>query len=190
MTLTGLLRSYINWQQFPAGNTSQVNSIPADLNVPFCTATDNIHGFPASYYFPADYAQLPTVAMVIPNLYHEMHSGRHQVKAGDNWLRTYMDGYVHWARTHNSLLILTWDEDGSRHQADNQRIATILVGAHLKPGSCGQAVNHYNLLRTLEDMYQLRYCTNADSKAAPITDVFTAVPKSPAPGPVRPSAGR
>ena len=27
-------------------------------------------------------------------------------------------------------------------------------------------------------MYQLPYCTRTDSRAAPITDVFTTVPKS------------
>ena len=62
-------------------------------------------------------------------------------------------------------------------QTNNQLIPTILVGAHLKAGSYSEAINHYNLLRTLEDMYQLPYCTSADSGAVPITDVFTSVPE-------------
>ena len=105
---------WVNWQQYPVGNTSQANSIPASLNVPFCTPTDNIHELPSSYYFPTDYSQLPTVSFVIPNQLNEMHSGRsiaQEVKNGDAWLQTYMDGYIQWAKTHNSLLILTWDED-------------------------------------------------------------------------------
>ena len=165
---------WVNWQR-ASGARSQENSIPAELNVPFCTATDNIHGLPSTSYFPADYSKLPTVSFVIPNQYHEMHSGKgiaQQVKTGDAWLQTYMDGYVQWAQTHNSLLVLTWDEDASDHQADNQLIPTIFVGDHVKGGNYDERINHYNLLRTLEDMYRLPHFTTADSTAAPITDVF------------------
>jgi hypothetical protein len=170
---------WVNWQQ-AAGNTSQANSIPANLNLPFCTATDNNCGFPSSYYFPTAYSQLPTVSFVIPNQLDEMHSGSsiaQEVQAGDTWLQTYMDGYVQWARTHNSLLILTWDEDAEDGQANNQLIPTIFAGAHLNAGSYSEAINHCNLLRTLEDMYQLPYCTSADSAAVPITDVFASIPE-------------
>ena len=167
---------WVNWQQSGA---SQANSIPASLNVPFCTATNNRGGYPSSYYFPTDYSQLPTVSMVIPNEMNEMHSGSSiaaEVRAGDSWLHTYLDGYAQWARTHNSLLIVTWDEDGSTGQAKNQLIPTVLVGANLNAGNYGEKLNHYNLLRTLEDMYGLPYCTSNDAKATPITDVF-AVPE-------------
>lgn len=78
--------------------------------------------------------------------------------------------------THNSLLIVTWDEDGSTGQARNQLIPTVLVGANLKAGNYGKTINHYNLLRTIEDMYGLPYCTSKDANATPVTDVF-AVPK-------------
>ena len=113
---------------------------------------------------------MPTVSFVIPNLFHEMHSGpgiAQQVKTGDAWLQTYMDGYIQWARTHNSLLILTWDEDASDRQADRQLIPTIFVGARLKPGRYGEAINHCNLLRTLEDMYQLPHCTRRRCEGGP-----------------------
>jgi acid phosphatase len=171
---------WVNWQQ-AAGNTAQANSIPASLNVPFCTATDNVNKLPPSYYFPTDYSRLPTIAFVIPNQDNDMHNNTGggdsgEVRTGDAWLKTYMDGYVQWARTHNSLLILTWDEDANAGQADNQLIPTIFVGANIKAGSYPEAINHYNLLRTLEDMYGLPYCTRNDSGAAPITDVFTAAP--------------
>ena len=106
---------WVNWQQYPVGNTSQPNSIPANLNVPFCTATDNINGYPSSYYFPTDYSQLPTVSFVIPNQY-ERNAQRQQhlcrrSKMATPGCKPIMDGYVQWARDHNSLLILTWDED-------------------------------------------------------------------------------
>ena len=55
----------------------------------------------------------------------------------------------------------------------NQRIATIMVGANLKGGRYDKPLTHYSLLRTLEDMYGLPYCTANDANASPITDVFS-----------------
>jgi hypothetical protein len=160
---------WVNWQQYGTG--SQANAIPANLNVPFVTAANNPGKLPASSYFPTDYARLPTLSLVIPNEQNDMHDG--SVRQGDQWLQTCMDGYIRWARTHNSLLILTWDEDGSDGQPQDQRIATIMVGANLEGGRYGKPLNHYNLLRTVEDMYGLPYCTAADATATPITDVFS-----------------
>ena len=126
--------------------------------------------------FPADYNRLPTVAFVIPDLEHDMHNGapRDSVPAGDRWLGQNLDRYHQWAKTHNSLLIVTWDEnnnttdylgltdpgavqDGSpqRRVAQN-RIATIIAGAQVKPGLVEPtAANHVTLLRTVEAMYGL-----------------------------------
>ena len=127
--------------------------------------------------FPADYARLPTVAFVIPDQENDMHNGKPQdsVPAGDRWLAQNLNRYYQWAKTHNSLLIITFDEndnfavnyrgltdpaviqDGSqaRRVAQN-RIATILAGAHVKPGYREAApFTHVNLLRTLEAMYSL-----------------------------------
>ena len=160
---------WVNWQQYKTG--PQANAIPAKLNVPFVTATNNPGHLPSSYYFPTDYSRLPTLCLVIPNEQNDMHDG--SIRQGDQWLQTYMDGYIRWARTHNSLLILTWDEDGSDGQAQDQRIATIMVGANLKGGRYDKPLTHYSLLRTLEDMYGLPYCTANDANASPITDVFS-----------------
>src|SRR6266487_1347327 len=62
--------------------------------------------------FPG-YATLPTVAFVIPNLNHDMHNGKpaQSIPAGDAWLQQNLDGYYQWAKTHNSLLIVTFDEN-------------------------------------------------------------------------------
>ncbi|MGA2065182.1 MAG: alkaline phosphatase family protein [Thermoguttaceae bacterium] len=162
---------WVDWQQYPAGNASQANSIPASLSVPYVTAGDNPGKLAASYYFPTNYSQLPTFSMVIPNEQNEMHDGT--LAQADAWLKTNMDGYIRWAKTHNSLLIITWDEDGDDGQAQNQHIPTIFVGANLKAGDYSETIDHYNLLRTIEDMYGLPYCTSADSGATPITDVFS-----------------
>lgn len=100
--------------------------------------------------FPQDYAQLPTVALVMPNQLGDMHDG--SIAAGDAWLAQEIEPYAQWALTHNSLLIVTWDEDDG--SGDN-RIATIMLGAMVKPGLSSQRISHYTLLRTLSQMYGL-----------------------------------
>jgi phosphatidylinositol-3-phosphatase len=116
--------------------------------------------------FPASYADLPTVAFVVPDMCHSMHDC--PVATGDGWLARHVDGYVQWAKTHNSLLILTFDEDDG--STDNH-IATIFVGPMVAPGDYGEHVTHYTVLRTLEDMYRLPHL-GASARESPITDVW------------------
>jgi phosphatidylinositol-3-phosphatase len=101
---------------------------------------------------PADYATLPTVSFVIPNLCHDMHDC--SIADGDAWLRETVDGYAGWARTHNSLLIVSFDESESSHDRDNH-IATLAVGERVPVGPITQRTDHYGLLRTLQDLYGL-----------------------------------
>lgn len=59
--------------------------------------------------FPTDYNRLPTVSFVSPNMCHDMHDC--SVATGDAWLARNLDGYARWAMTHNSLLVVTFDEN-------------------------------------------------------------------------------
>jgi acid phosphatase len=112
--------------------------------------------------FPADFALLPTVSFVIPNLEHDMHDG--SVRAGDRWLRAHLGAYAAWAKTHNSLLIVTFDEDDGRH---GNRIPTIIYGDHVRPGRYAEPITHYTVLRTLLAMYGLPPLANS-AMVAPI----------------------
>ena len=115
--------------------------------------------------FPTDYSKLPTVAIVVPNLDHDMHDG--SVRDGDRWLQEHIGSYYAWAQQHNSLLIITFDESShgkagltdpaAAAPADRNRVVALLAGAHIKPGDYaeGPGVTHVNLLRTLEAMYGL-----------------------------------
>ena len=93
---------------------------------------------------------------------------RDYVQAGDTWLKERLDPYAQWAMAHNSLLIVTWDEDGSRYNmpppppngirtaGSANRVPLILVGQVVKSGARND--HHYDdldLLRTLEDLYGL-----------------------------------
>ena len=115
----------------------------------------NFDGLPASVNqpysaMPANLADLPTVSFVVPNLCNDMHDCG--VAAGDRWAKSHLPAYVTWAQQHNSLLVITFDEDNG---SSANHIATVLVGPMVVPGTSAQRVDHYNLLRTLEDMYGL-----------------------------------
>jgi len=136
--------------------------------------------------FPADYADLPTVSFVIPNLSHDMHDGKvpASIAAGDAWLKKSLDGYRRWAKDHNSLLIVTFDENdhgpagltdpAARDWRRRNRIVTIFAGARIDPGEYpeGKGITHVNVLRTLEAMYGLERsgAQQPYARAAGITD--------------------
>jgi phosphatidylinositol-3-phosphatase len=117
--------------------------------------------------FPSDYARLPTVSFVIPNLCHDMHDC--PVATGDSWARTHLDGYLRWAKRHDSVLILTFDEDDN---SAGNHILTLFAGAGIRPGTYRQPINHYNVLRTIESWYGLAPLQRA-AAAAPITGIWS-----------------
>ena len=138
-------RKHVPWTDFSKGNPNN--------NQPFTS-------------FPSNFSKLPAVAWVIPNLDDDMHNGT--VQQGDSWLQTNLMPYVTWAQTNNSLLIVTFDEDQG---TSANHIATIFVGPMVKPGKYSEKINHYNVLRTIEDMYGLSHLGKTAS-ASPITDVW------------------
>jgi acid phosphatase len=99
---------------------------------------------------PTNHSALPDVSFVIPDLDNDMHDGT--VRKADSWLKTHLGTYASWAVTHDSLLVVTFDEDD--FSAGNH-IVTIAVGAGLRPGTNAQKITHYSLLRTLEDGFHL-----------------------------------
>ncbi|MFI0787072.1 alkaline phosphatase family protein [Streptomyces lydicus] len=113
--------------------------------------------------FPTDFTKLPTVSYVVPNLCSDMHDC--SVSTGDTWLKTHLKSYADWAKTHNSLLLLTFDED---NRLSGNRIPTVFYGQQVTPGSTsGTTYNHYDVLRTIEDMYG----TSHAGKAADAKDI-------------------
>lgn len=126
--------------------------------------------------FPSDYALLPTVAFIVPNLCNDMHDC--SVATGDNWLRTHMDSYVQWARSHNSLFVLTFDESDS----PTNQITTIFVGPMVTPGDYGARIDHYSVLRTLDDLYGIP-ATGSAASASPIVGALATPTPAPTPTP-------
>jgi acid phosphatase len=116
--------------------------------------------------FPKNFADLPTVSWVIPDQVDDMHSG--SIQQADNWLRNKLSRYVTWAHDNNSLLIIDWDEDDGTRE---NRIPTIFVGPMVKAGQYSERIDHYTVLRTIEDMYGLSHLGHS-AAAAPIIDIW------------------
>jgi hypothetical protein len=162
---------------------------------------------------PAGFAALPAVTFVIPALDHDMHdydstgdevsdpaNSAVAIANGDTWLQANLDAYYQWARTHNSLLILTTDEDSTADwitpplTATNaegltspllgpnpigpsgpNQITMIFAGAGIVPGNYreGPGVTNVNLLRTLESIYGLT-ASGAQSPLASLAGIGNA----------------
>ncbi|MGW4210384.1 alkaline phosphatase family protein [Lentzea sp. NPDC004789] len=116
--------------------------------------------------FPSDFTKLPDVAFVTPDMCNDMHDC--SIGTGDSWLRKNLDAYAKWAKTHNSLLIVTFDEDSG---TSVNQIFTTFTGAHVKAGSYSESINHYTVLRTIEAAHGLPGIGNAAQKS-PILDVW------------------
>ncbi|MFF3008354.1 alkaline phosphatase family protein [Kitasatospora sp. NPDC057940] len=118
--------------------------------------------------FPTDYTTLPNVSFVVPNLCSDMHDC--SVGTGDTWIKNNLGAYATWAKSHNSLLVVTFDED---NRLAGNRIPTVFYGAHVTPGSTSSATyNHYNVLRTLEDLAGATTHAGNAANAADITGIW------------------
>jgi hypothetical protein len=139
------LRKHNPWVNF--------DTLPASTNQPFTA-------------FPSDYRKLPTVSFVSPNMCHDMHDC--SIRTGDHWMKKHFRRYARWAPGHNSLLVVTFDENagGTAHS-----IPTIIVGANVRAGVYAERVDHYGLLRTIEDAYGLTPLRRAKD-ASPLSKIW------------------
>lgn len=129
---------WVNW----IGNGQ--NNIPDSISLPMSE-------------FPTDFNKLPTLSFVIPDQDYDMHNiavlgSSSAIKRGDEWLEKNIDPYVQWAETHNSLLILTFDEDDFKNE---NHIVTLFFGPMIKAGNYSERVDHYDVFQTIADLFKL-----------------------------------
>ncbi|HZP89020.1 MAG TPA: Ig-like domain repeat protein, partial [Burkholderiales bacterium] len=105
-----------------------------------------------------DFSALPAVSIVIPNEQNGGHSSSDA--AIDAWLQTNIKPYADWAKANNSLLIITFDQDGatdSSHGDPNvtgiDRIATVFYGEKIVAGVYDEPIDHLNVLSTVLDLH-------------------------------------
>ncbi|AET61262.1 hypothetical protein HPL003_22690 [Paenibacillus terrae HPL-003] len=128
-------------------------NLPASINMPLTSFAQNFN-------------QLPTVSFVIPNLNHDMHDGT--IREADRWLQAHLSAYARWAPQHNSLLIVTWDEDDL---SSKNKIPTVIIGPQLKNGPYNGKSNHFSVLRMIEQLYGLELL--GKSRTAPPLNIWT-----------------
>jgi acid phosphatase len=124
-------RKHVPWANF--------TNVPGEDSLPF-----------SAFNARSDYASLPTVSFVIPNLDNDMHDGT--IAQADTWMASNLSRYANWAVANDSLLIVTWDEDDN---GPKNQIPTMFYGANVKPGQYSEVISHYNVLSTVEQMYGL-----------------------------------
>jgi hypothetical protein len=138
------------------------------------------------------------VSIVVPNEQHDLHSAGKA--ACDAWLAANIKPYADWARDHDSLLIVTFDEDGTTNASHGEPyltgidlIFTLFYGPPGKvvPGRYDERIDHLNVLATMLDRYGLvegfkrdflqahngPEAANLATNLRPIRDVFGEGPK-------------
>jgi acid phosphatase len=144
---------WVNWQ------ASSLNQVPSSENRPFSD-------------FPTDFSALPTLSIIVPNQQNDMHDGKDpaRIRRADEWLKAHLSRYVHWAETHNSLLIVAWDEDDGK---SNNHLPLIVVGPMVRKGRYDERIDHYGLVRTITEMYGAQPL-GLSKQAHPITGIWNA----------------
>lgn len=149
---------WTNWQSASPANANQL--LPA-VNQPFTA-------------FPSDFSQLPTVSIVVPDLNNDMHDGT--IPQADQWLEQNIGPYAAWALDHNSLLIITWDEDETNSR---NRIPTIFYGPMVRTGVVDSTWTLHNLLRTVCDLYGAATPGSLAAVTRPIVGALTSDATAP-----------
>ncbi len=152
----------------PAANWmgTGTNQIPTTTNQPFTA-------------FPTNFNNLPAVSFVIPNLCNDGHNSCAPISNGtlqyDTFLKTKLDAYKKWCINNNSLLIVTYDEDDF---TTVNKIATVVYGAKVATGEYAQTINHYSVLRTIENAFGLTTHAGAAATATPLNCWITGASKN------------
>lgn len=101
--------------------------------------------------FPTDFSKCANVTWIVPNLCNDGHgvgTCPQNVLTFDNWLKNTqrIQQLVTYVKTHNAILIITFDEGGS----SSNKIAFVMIGKNVNVGkTITTTYNHYNLNTTL-----------------------------------------
>ncbi len=122
---------------------------------------------------------LPQFSYYTPNQDNNSHDT--SIDYAATWLRTFLEPKL--SNTNfmsGTLVVLTFDEDDSKH--DNH-IYTALLSESMLPGVDATAHNHYSLLRTIEDNFELGNLGRNDAIAVPfaLSTPFVTPPPGPSP---------
>jgi acid phosphatase len=129
-------------------------------------------------HFAADFAagNLPQLSLIIPNLDDDAHD--QPVRFADDWLaatfKPLMADPKPWSDT---LLVVTFDEDAKFMKTfggDGNRVYTAFWGGAVLPHTVISDVSydHYDLLRTIEELFHVTPLAPGDAAAHPIGGIW------------------
>jgi len=139
----------------------------------FCR--DHITGF-EDFLVAAKTHKLPSFSLVIPSLETDAHDG--PLPDADAWLKENLGGLLKDTQfQRDGLLIVTFDENDTkwwRYSEDtDNRVFTVLWGADVKQGHVESALyTHYDLLRTLEEIFAIEPMAYGDRMARAIGGIW------------------
>ena len=97
--------------------------------------------------------RLPDFSLVVPNLCHDMHDC--SVATGDAWLKAHVVPLLRSPRLRGGTVFVVFDE-GTSDAGGGGKVEALALGPAVRRGSTfARATNHYGLLRTIEDAWQL-----------------------------------
>ncbi len=97
---------------------------------------------------------LANYVWISPNLCNDMHNC--SVATGDKWLSTVVPQIIGSPAFKNSVLFILWDE-GTTNSGGGGRIPAVVVSPFTPAGfRWAGALDHYDLLRTIEDAWKLK----------------------------------
>jgi hypothetical protein len=107
--------------------------------------------------------------MYIPNQLNNAHDT--DIEYADKWFKKDFEKYLTNPKyLEDTLFVVTFDEDDRFHF---NRIYTVFLGAGVKvKATTDKFYNHYNLLRTIEDIFMLDDLGRHDLFSEPIMGVW------------------
>jgi len=114
---------------------------------------------------------LPDFSLVVPDNCHNMHDC--SVSTGDAWLKGFLPPLLASPQMRRGVVFVIFDEGSGRQPGlPGGRVPALAVGPTVRPGGRTRArLDHYNLLRTIEDAFRLpRLGRSAGAK--PITGIW------------------
>ena len=113
--------------------------------------------------------RLPNFSLVVPDLCHDMHDC--SVATGDTWLASFLKPLLSSPAMSKGVVFVVFDE-GTSSAGGGGHVPALVLGASVRPGSrVAMALNHYSLLRTIEESWHLPFL-GASATAAPIAGIW------------------
>jgi phosphatidylinositol-3-phosphatase len=112
---------------------------------------------------------LPDFSLVVPDLCHDMHDC--SVSTGDAWLRAFLHPLLSSSDLAHGVVYVVFDE-GVSDAGGGGRVPALVLGPLVRPGArAGVPLDHYSLLRTIEDAWRLPLLGRSRA-ARPITGIW------------------